>query len=319
MTDPLLQLVMHLAPGPRLSVLSYHRVLAQFDPLRPSEPTVAQFETRMRWIASNFVVMPLLEAVAALKGKGLPRRALCLTFDDGYANNFELVLPIVRRLRLPATFFIATGYLDGGCMFNDAVIEAVREARGAILDLEAFGFGRHRLDTIAARRLAIGRILGRLRYFAPERREEATLNILERVGATVPKSLMMSTQQVAALHAAGMEIGAHTVSHPILAEIPFEHARDEITRSRAHLERITGAPVRIFAYPNGKPSLDYRPEHVELVRELGFDAAVSTAGGTSRAGDDVFQIPRFTPWDRANWRFGLRIARNILSRPYALA
>jgi peptidoglycan/xylan/chitin deacetylase (PgdA/CDA1 family) len=130
---------------------------------------------------------------------------------------------------------------------------------------------------------------------------------------------MMTSDQVRALHAAGMEIGAHTVTHPILAEVTDERARHEIAVSRSRLQAIIGAPVRLFAYPNGIPRRDYYAEHAALARELGFDAAVSTAWGAARAGDDPYQIPRFTPWDRADWRFGLRIAMNRAANRYATA
>ena len=70
--------------------------------------------------------------------------------------------------------------------------------------------------------------------------------------------------------------------------------------------------MRLFAYPNGKPQRDYYAEHAALARERGFDAAVSAAWGAARAGDDLYQIPRFTPWDQADWRFGLRMARNLM-------
>lgn len=310
--DPLLQVLLRLPRTPRLSVLGYHRVMGEFDPLRPSQPTAAEFEARMRWVAANFEVLPLASAVRALEKGRLPKRALCITFDDGYMDNHDLALPILKRLGLPATFFVATGYLDGGCMFNDAVIEAVRQARGPVLDLEPLELGRHALASLDARRSAIARILERLKYFEPPRREETAQSIVERAGAVPPKNLMMRREQVAALHAAGMQVGAHTVTHPILAQIGFDAARDEIARSRARLEEITRSPVRLFAYPNGKPGRDYRREHAALVRELGFDAAVSSAWGAARAGDDLFQIPRFTPWDHPHWRFGLRLAKNLL-------
>jgi peptidoglycan/xylan/chitin deacetylase (PgdA/CDA1 family) len=116
-----------------------------------------------------------------------------------------------------------------------------------------------------------------------------------------------------------MEVGAHTVNHPILAEIPLGHARHEMQASRTRLEQITGAPVRLFAYPNGTPGRDYHAEHAALARELGFDAAVSAAWGAARAGDDLYQIPRFTPWDGADWRFGLRMAHNLMRHGYARA
>ena len=72
--------------------------------------------------------------------------------------------------------------------------------------------------------------------------------------------------------------------------------------------------MSLFAYPNGRPGVDYAPDvHPGMVRELGFDAAVSTHWGAARAGADCYQLPRFTPWDRGRVRFGLRLARNLLT------
>jgi peptidoglycan/xylan/chitin deacetylase (PgdA/CDA1 family) len=310
-----MQLALRLSRASRLSVLAYHRVVPERDAMRPGEPTAAEFEARMRWVAKNFDVMPLADAVRALREDRLPRRALCITFDDGYADNHDLALPVLRRLGLPATFFIATGYLDGGCMFNDLVIESVRNPPGPVLDLEDLGFGCASVASDEQRRQAVARILDQLKYMLPRRRDEVGREIAQRAGAVIPTHLMMTSEQVRALHAAGMELGAHTVTHPILSEISIDGARKEIIDGRARLEEITGAPVRVFAYPNGRPGRDYRREHAALARELGFEAAVSTAWGTAGAGGDFYQIPRFTPWDRPNWRFGLRLLRNRFVSP----
>ena len=314
-----MNLLLDLA-GPRaLSVLAYHRVLPRPDPLLPGEPDAAEFEARMRWVRANFNVLPLDAAVQALREDRLPRRALCITFDDGYADNHGIALPILRRLGLPATFFVATGFLDGGCMFNDLVIEAVRRAGGPDMRLEDLGLGHHALATVEQRTRAIDAILSSLKYLQPGQRHRVAAEIARRAGAAAPAELMMTSDQVRSLHEAGMSVGAHTVNHPILAEIPAAEARDEMAQSRARLEEITGAPVRLFAYPNGMPLRDYRREHAELARALGFEAAVSCAWGAARSGDDVFQLPRFTPWDRGHFRFGLRLAAKRLTATYARA
>jgi peptidoglycan/xylan/chitin deacetylase (PgdA/CDA1 family) len=305
--------------GARLSVLIFHRVLPAPDPLRPGEPTAAAFEARVRWLNAHFNVLPLAEAAARLAEGTLPERPLAITFDDGYADNCTLAMPILRRWCLPATFFVASGYLDGGRMFNDTIIEAVRQARGARLDLEALGLGIHSIVGLADRRAAIARILEGLKYLPPARREWLAEEIARRCGATLPEDLMMTAAQVASLHVAGMEIGGHTVTHPILAETDPDTARREIANGRAQLEAIVDAPVRLFAYPNGRPQRDYAPEHVRMVRELGFTAAVSTAWGAARRGADPFQLPRFTPWDRGAWRFGWRMARNLVDGDHAAA
>jgi peptidoglycan/xylan/chitin deacetylase (PgdA/CDA1 family) len=128
---------------------------------------------------------------------------------------------------------------------------------------------------------------------------------------------MLRSDQVRALHAAGMVIGGHTCSHPILASLSLAEAEREIVLGKERLEDILGAPVRLFAYPNGKPGQDYTAEHVRLVERAGFSAAFSTGWGASRSGADLFQLPRFTPWDRGQRGFVLRLIRNML-RPGAV-
>jgi peptidoglycan/xylan/chitin deacetylase (PgdA/CDA1 family) len=111
-----------------------------------------------------------------------------------------------------------------------------------------------------------------------------------------------------------MDIGAHTVSHPILASLDEGEARAEIILSKRQLEDITGSPVELFAYPNGKPSIDYRARDVALVRQAGFAAAVSTVRGVADSASDPFQLPRFGPWDQSPGRFGARLFLNALRR-----
>ena len=104
-----------------------------------------------------FNVIPLLDAVRHSAAGTLPPRAACITFDDGYADNAEVALPILQRHKLHATFFVATGFLNGGRMWNDTIIELVRRAPDGVLDFSAFGLGvpSARIDRAApARRSA---------------------------------------------------------------------------------------------------------------------------------------------------------------------
>src|SRR5690349_2991525 len=117
-----------LSPAGRaapLTVLMYHRVLPAPDPLTESVDA-RDFERQMRALREYFTVLPLAEAVAGLRAGKLPSRAVAITFDDGYADNAVIALPILESLGLHATFFIADGFLNGGRMFNDTVIEALR-------------------------------------------------------------------------------------------------------------------------------------------------------------------------------------------------
>ncbi|HUP10168.1 MAG TPA: polysaccharide deacetylase family protein [Caldimonas sp.] len=277
----------------------------------PELPSAAEFERRMRWVRQWFQVLPLARAIERLYEGSIPSRALAITFDDGYADNETIAAPLLARLGLTATFFVSTGYLEGGSMFNDRIIEAIRGAALDEIDLDAIGLGRRSLANVAARRLAIDAILEAVKHQEPQRREAATEAVVRAAGARPSPPSMMRAGQVRALRAAGMDIGAHTVTHPILTRITAPEARAEMQASKQALEAIVDARVDLFAYPNGVPGRDYGPEHIAMARDCGFDAAVSTAWGAASMRSDRFQLPRFTPWDRTRLRFGLRMVGNF--------
>ena len=303
----------------RLSVLYFHRVLPQSDPLFPGEMDAPRFDALINRLKHWFNIIPLSEAVAGIREGRFPARPLVITFDDGYADNRTVALPILQRHRVPASFFITCGFLDGGRMWNDTVIEAVRRWPSSVLDFTDLGLGTHTIGSYTERNIALGQILPRLKYSPQAEREAATVEIARRCGAVLPDDLMLTTRQVLDLREAGMTIGAHTVTHPILAMLSDDVARREIAESRSRLEALLGDRVRYFAYPNGRPGKDFTQKHVAMVRELGFEAAVSTAWGACASDGDPYQIPRFTPWDANGVRYGLRMARNLTRRSYATA
>ncbi|SDZ76944.1 polysaccharide deacetylase family protein [Nitrosospira multiformis] len=304
-----------LSPGgrhARLSILIYHRVLPCQDPLFPEESHARSFDQQMEQLAACFRVISLGEAIRGLRNGTLPPRAACVTFDDGYADNAEIALPILKKRGIPATFFVATGFLDGGRMFNDTVIELIRGAPGSTVDLDSLGLGRFPIGTVSERRQTIHQLLGKLKYLPSALRQSTVEAMSASIPVMLPDNLMMTSEQVRMMHNAGMEIGGHTASHPILAKMESRAACADIATGKEMLEGIIRAPVRFFAYPNGKPGRDYLPDHVRMVKKLGFDAAVSTAHGAARKGSDLHQLPRFTPWDRRPLRFALLMARNML-------
>ena len=308
---PLLNLLSPAGPGSRLSVLIFHRVLPEPDPLFPDEMHARRFDTLCGWLAQWFNLLPLDQAVARLKAGTLPARAACISFDDGYADNHHVAMPILLRHGLTATFFIATRFLDGGRMWNDTIIESIRVCAAPLLDLSSLGLGCHALGSIDERRVAIVALIDQIKYRPVAERITVTEQIAHLARVELPQDLMMTSQEVKAMRQAGMQIGAHTESHPILARLTDEQARQEILGSKHALEQLLGESVGLFAYPNGKPGEDYTPQSVELVRALGFDAAVSTQRGASRSADDMFQLRRFTPWDTTRLRFGVRMLANL--------
>ena len=130
-------------------------------------------------------------------------------------------------------------------------------------------------------------------------------------GGKAGTDLMMTSEQLRAAHVAGMTIGGHTVSHPILTRLDSAVAYGEIATGKERLEHVIGKSVDVFAYPNGKPGQDYAAEHVGMLRRCGFRCAGSTAWGAAKSGADLLQLPRFTPWSRERTHFGLQLLRNL--------
>ena len=279
------------------------------------EADIAVFEWQMELMARNFNVLPLAQAIERLRTKSLPARAAAITFDDGYADNVENALPVLTRYGLNATFFIGSAYLNGGRMWNDSIIEAVRRAPEPILDFRSLDLGSYPSANIDQRRETATALIRDLKHRSQDERSCLTHEICDIVGTELPPSLMMRDEQVLELCRAGMGIGAHTATHPILTRLSAQEARSEIASGREYLATLTGQPVELFAYPNGFPGRDYTAEHVKTVRDLGFKAAFSTASGAASADSDLFQLPRFTPWDTTPGRFLLRLVLNYRQKP----
>ena len=318
MIRTVLNLLSPAAGQARLSILIFHRVPAEPDPLFPGECDAARFDRMLGWLRNWFNVLPLGEAVQRMTEDRLPARAAVITFDDGYADNATEATPLLRKHGLSATFFVSAGFLDGGCMWNDGVIETLRRTRREHIDLSALDPALPQeslpLSALEQRRNTIGRVLGSFKYLPAEQRLKLVARLAELCELDLPRGLMMDADQLRGMQAAGMTIGAHTMTHPILATLDDAAAWSEITESQRVLEGVIGRRVGLFAYPNGKPGQDYSLRSVELVREAGFDAAVATAWGTATRETDRFQLPRFTPWDLGRNRFAARMAQNLARR-----
>lgn len=300
--------------GPMLSIFIYHRVLERASTLFPEELDATRFERQMRYLSANFTVLPLFAAVQALAQGSLPRRACCITFDDGYADNLSVALPVLERYGLSATVFVASGYTDGGCMFNDAIVHIVGASPRASLDLCEHGLGQHELATPADRRAAILAIVATKRFLPPKQRSLFVAELARIAGvSSLPRELMLTRTQIAELARRGIEIGGHTASHPVLSSIAADEARAEIAQGKRDLEEWTDRPVRCFAYPNGLPGRDFSAEHAGIVRELGFALAVTTASGIATPAADRFHLPRFMPWGSSLFGLGSRLLRRAWS------
>ena len=145
-----------------------------------------------------------------------------------------------------------------------------------------------------------------VKYLPLSKRTELCYKINQLCGSNNP-SLMLTMNQILALHQQGMEIGGHTMNHPILSTLTCSDVEYEVEQNKKDLENIINAPIRFFAYPNGKLTVDYLPEHAEIIKKCGYEAALTMNKGGIDSKADLYQLPRFTPWDNTPFKFFLRM------------
>lgn len=286
--------------------------------MMPGELDADRFDQTLRWIGQQFRVLPPLNACMQLIEGEIPPRAAILTFDDGYRDNHDVALPILKRHDMTAAFFIAPGYLDDGVQFNDRLTEAFRDLRSDLFDARWLDLGLLPCGSLQTKLVALEEVRAKIKYFEPSARTAAVQRVeaaCESIGSGLQRGrVMMTADEVIALARNGMEIGAHTVMHPILQSVDDANARAEIQSSREILQSILGHPPVLFAYPNGKPGHDFDHRHVEMVRQAGFSFAFSTERGVATPLTDRMLLPRFMPWHTAQWRFKLEALRVAFGR-----
>lgn len=318
----LLRLLGRLSRQQRLCILTYHRILATHDPLLESEVDLATFRWQMQLLRQSFNVLPLPDALQRMQEGRLPPRAVSITFDDGYRSIVEMALPVLQEFDLTATVFITTAHLDGGSMWNDRIIEAVRLLPDGPIDWSKLHLGRDLVQKLAPvidaqSRLSIATSLNNhAKYLLPDERQQLITGLEKLAGITAVADLMLNRDMLCHLAQQGIEIGGHTVNHPILSKLDDAQSRQEIFENKDTLEQIIGRPLRVFAYPNGKVGIDYDERHIQFVKQAGYEAAFTTATGSAGINSDRYQIPRSRPWDASPLMFGLRLL-HWLTNKYA--
>jgi peptidoglycan/xylan/chitin deacetylase (PgdA/CDA1 family) len=278
--------------GPHTYVMVFHRVLRESDHLFPEHPTASEFELLLRRM-KTFVDFEGLNDIETSLGNGRRTGARAVvTFDDGYLDNLTVALPVLKKLNIPATFFVSTAYLDGGLMFNDVIAEAVRRAPSGAYDLRDIGMPKFELSGIDQRRLVLNTLSTLVKYRVGREKEEIVKTISRKLKGDVAPPLMMTPSDLVTLAEAGMEIGSHLHDHEIVSLLTPEEMALGLEQSVARITSLTGKPPVSFAYPNGKPGIDYRTDQIDLLKKFGFKRAVSTLPGAYSRDSDTFQIPR---------------------------
>jgi peptidoglycan/xylan/chitin deacetylase (PgdA/CDA1 family) len=264
----------------RFQILIYHKVSPDTHPFfEPTHPAV--FEQQMQFLKQCYQVKPLTELVERAKRGDVPHRAVAITFDDGYRDNYEFAFPILKKYGLPATVFVATGAIGTGeILWHDRIFDAFRFATAPRTNLQS--------------------ALDRARELYGDDRRRWVENVEQELKPIFPPEYapyMLSWSQIREMHVSGIEFGSHTVTHPILSKIPRDEMLKELRESKQRLAEQLNANVVSFAYPNGKTS-DYNDEIKAALPQCGYSYAVTTRAGFNRPLADPFDLRRGQPWQK---------------------
>jgi peptidoglycan/xylan/chitin deacetylase (PgdA/CDA1 family) len=305
----------------RFQVLVFHKVSPESHPFfEPIHPIV--FEQYAQFLHRCYRVMDLEELVECSRDGDIPDRAVAITFDDGYRDNYEYAFPILIKYRLPATVFVTTGHIGTGkTLWHDRIFDAFCQTSATRLKLTSTNLPELRIDSTSSRQKAIWSI----RLHARPLHGETMQKFIEEVEhALIPEirprqeDRMLTWDQIREMHRSGIKFGSHTVTHPILSGLPHAELAKELFESKRVLEEKLDAPVNSFAYPNGQAS-DYNETVKSVLRDCGYSFAVTTRPGLNRAHEDLFELKRGAPWQtdielfRANFflqRHGMADVRN---------
>ncbi|WP_026840894.1 polysaccharide deacetylase family protein [Citrifermentans bremense] len=268
----------------KLLVVMYHGITdRRYHPPFWTQLPVEKFREQLAFLKRYYRVISLRDMVAALrKGAPLPERSALITFDDGFKNNFTVAFPALKELGLPASIFLTTSFIGSyRLLWFDELFLLIQEGaqRGIHLPLA----GEKAMDHYQRGELweAYSLCVETVKRLRMEAREP----YLDQLRCLVPIDYPRWTDDIGALtwqdvrfmaDSGIIDFGLHTASHRILTELEPWELEMELALPRDVFREQVGREAEAFCFPNGKPGLDFRPEHQSLLRDFGYLCAFST-------------------------------------------
>jgi peptidoglycan/xylan/chitin deacetylase (PgdA/CDA1 family) len=312
----------HKLAAPAAVILRYHSIQDHPEQFAntigcDSIHATSIFERHMELIARRFSAVSLDDVALFLNGdKTLPQRAVAITFDDGYKDNFRYAAPILNRFGIPATFYVLVGAVDRSkapwyCVLRHAFWTA-RNPKWTDPATSTV----HDLTDSRTREAAFTDAAGICARSSPSAREdlvESATHSLEPEPFPNENDLMMTWDDARMLAKSGHIVGSHTVSHPNVAHVSADDAHSELADSKIKLEKELGTPVKHFSYPHPALNPSWNESTLKITEELGYATAVTTTVGAVRSDARPLAIPR-TYIPREESEFLWHLERTLLFR-----
>ena len=285
-----------LANRSKALILTYHR----FSEIETEDKTSAQaFADHLEYLTHHYRMLPLAQVADCLAtGKTLPQSAAVITIDDGYRDAYDIAYPLLLKHRAPATLFVATAFVDQKkWLWTDKMRYLAAHTAAPEINVALKGRSvRAALTDGRSRRKAADKLNAILKTMPTAQKEEALKQMATTLGVLLPQAPppeygAITWEQARELDGEGIEIGSHTVTHPILTNTSDEQLRYELSESKARLEEELGRETSLFCYPNGRN--DARVQ--QATAQAGYRCAVSTLHGMNTLHTPLLALRRIAP------------------------
>ncbi len=303
----------------RAFLLNYHRIVQSPD----SEGFFVQpgmyvspftFRLHLSFLKRHFQVLPLQDLVARIETKSSISGCCAITFDDGWVDNYFLAYPMLQQFEMPATIFLATGFIGTDRLFwPDEVAYHLKHMEfsqlanfSAILKILPSHILRSSLSD-----KQLDQVITTLKAYSPEERREFLIRLRSRCGISFNRRMMMNWNEIKEMVSSGLvRVGSHSHEHVFLDQVSLEEANKEVALSRREIEQRLGVSPTMFAYPNGNLAGGIGP----VLKRNGFKAAVTTRKAWFNGRVNKYKIPRIGMHEDVSRTVPMFFARILLDR-----
>lgn len=276
-------------------ILNYHRIGPMNDNwiIKPLHHKI--FEKQVEYLSKNYEIISLKSLSEMLINGNVPKKAVVITFDDGYKDNYEYAYPVLKKYDIPATIFLTTGPIEQKKLYWwDEINYALFNTDLKSMDIT--NIGTFKLISEIDKSKAAYNIVEKLKTIQNDKKMSITENIINLSGVNIPEKLgkkhILSWNEIKKMDKNGIDFGAHTVNHPILTNITLDEAKWEIEGSKYLIEETLERKINSFAYPNGKNN-DFNEDILSLVKKSGFNCSVSFLPGLIKNSvKELYQLNR---------------------------
>jgi len=288
------------------AIFLFHRVSPQRDPMwDPMDP--ALFEKCLAYIRKNFTVCTLDAVIADPTHKGTKPKA-AVTFDDGYRDFIDHALPLLDQYKVPASMFVTTGCIDSGQPVWTYIMDSLfynTKKLSLKTGIELPALLTQTSWPSAAERIGFGKKIKQRIKYIPASERQVVIDCISNSfnDVQIPGNLMMNWEEIKSIHQNGVQVGAHSVTHPTMDTLENEEDIQFELSSGERIREMTGIEAGIFSYPNGS----YDERVTRLAQQAGYGAALAVNKRPAYKGEDRFAISRIELYNESWFKTRMRL------------